>query len=121
MAVSLTDEDNITPPQLIQHEGPQAPGMPGPPTGYDPDLERLEIELLLEAIFRQYGFDFRSYAYASIRRRLWRRIAAEGLATISGLQDRLLHEPAMMEQLLLDLSINVTAIDRKSTRLNSSH
>ena len=32
-------------------------------------LERLEIELLLEAIFRHYGHDFRSYAFSSLRRR----------------------------------------------------
>jgi len=82
------------------------------PLSYDPELERIEIELLLEAIYRHYGFDFRSYAYASIRRRLWRRIEAEGLKTVSGLQDRLLHEPAMMERVLLDLSINVTAMFR---------
>ena len=84
----------------------------GPPLSYDAELERIEIELLLEGIFRQYGFDFRSYAYASIRRRLWRRIEAEGLTTVSALQDRVLHEPSMMEQLLLDLSINVTAMFR---------
>ena len=51
----------------------------GPPVAYDAELERLEIELLLEGVFRHYGFDFRSYAYASIRRRLWKRIEAEGL------------------------------------------
>ena len=85
------------------------------PLSYDPDVERLEIELLLEGIYRHYGFDFRSYAYASIRRRLWRRIEAEGLKTISALQDRLLHEPAMMEKVLLDLSINVTAMFRDPT------
>ena len=83
-----------------------------PPVSYNPELERLEIELLLEGIYRQYGFDFRSYAYASIRRRLWRRIEAEGLKTVSALQERVLHEPAMMEMLLLDLSINVTAMFR---------
>ena len=44
---------------------------------FKPDLERIEIELLLEGIFRQYGFDFRAYAYASIRRRLWKRIEEE--------------------------------------------
>jgi chemotaxis protein methyltransferase CheR len=82
------------------------------PAQYDPDLEQLEVELLLEGVFRQYGFDFRSYAYASIRRRLWKRIEAEGLTTISGLQERVLHDPAMMERLLLDLSINVTAMFR---------
>jgi chemotaxis protein methyltransferase CheR len=80
--------------------------------GYDPDLERVEIELLLEGIFRHYGFDFRSYAYASIRRRLWKRIEAEGLSTVSELQAQVLHQPPMMEKLLLDLSINVTAMFR---------
>ena len=98
--------DAIHPPAISVSTDPSAP------LSYDPVLERIEIELLLEAIFRHYGFDFRSYAYASIRRRLWRRIEAEGLTTISGLQDRILHEPALMERLLLDLSINVTAMFR---------
>ena len=79
---------------------------------YDPELERIEVELLLEGVYRHYGFDFRSYAYASIRRRLWKRIEAEGLETVSALQARVLHEPPLMERLLLDLSINVTAMFR---------
>ena len=79
---------------------------------FKPDLERIEIELLLEGVFRHYGFDFRSYAYASIRRRLWKRIEEEGLSSVSALQERVLHEPPMMEKLLLDLSINVTAMYR---------
>jgi chemotaxis protein methyltransferase CheR len=83
----------------------------GRPPSQD-DLEEIELSLLLEGIFRQYGFDFREYAPASLRRRVWRRIHAEGLSTISGLQDRLLHDPACMERLLLDLSINVTAMFR---------
>src|SRR5688500_15528345 len=95
----------------------RAPGtsLPDTPASYDPALERVEIELLLEGIYRHYGFDFRSYAYASIRRRLWKRIEAEGLSTISGLQARVLHEQDMMEKLLLDLSINVTAMFRDPT------
>jgi chemotaxis protein methyltransferase CheR len=76
------------------------------------DLEEIEIALLLEAIFRRYGFDFREYAPASLRRRLWRRANAEGLPTLSALQDRVLHDPSCMERLLLDLSINVTAMFR---------
>lgn len=79
------------------------------------DLERLEIELLLEGVFRHYGFDFRSYAYSSMRRRLWKRLEAEGLQTISALQDLVLHDAAAMERLLLDLSINVTAMFRDPT------
>jgi chemotaxis protein methyltransferase CheR len=82
----------------------------GPPR--QDDLEDIELSLLVEGIFRQYGFDFREYAPASLRRRVWRRAHAEGLSTISALQDRLLHDPASMERLLLDLSINVTAMFR---------
>jgi chemotaxis protein methyltransferase CheR len=87
-------------------------GLPSAPRSYDPARERLEIELLLEGVYRQYGFDFRSYAYASIRRRLWKRITAEGLRTVSALQDRVLHDASAMERLLLDLSVNVTAMFR---------
>jgi len=84
----------------------------GPPVSYNAELERIEIELLLEGVFRHYGFDFRSYAYASIRRRLWKRIEAEGLSSISELQALVLHDTAAMERLLLDLSISVTSMFR---------
>jgi chemotaxis protein methyltransferase CheR len=78
----------------------------------DTELEQLEIELLLEAVYRRYGFDFRQYAQASLKRRLWRRLIAEGLENITQLQARLLHDPPCMERLLLDLSINVTSMFR---------
>src|SRR5919106_5080185 len=79
------------------------------------DLDEIELELLLEGIYRRYGFDFREYAPASLRRRVWRRAHAEGVDTISGLQNKLLHDPACMERLLLDLSINTTAMFRDPT------
>jgi chemotaxis protein methyltransferase CheR len=79
------------------------------------ELEELEIELLLEAVHRRYGFDFRGYAPASLKRRLWRRIRAEKLGTVSALQERILHDPLVMERLLLDLSVNVTAMFRDPT------
>jgi chemotaxis protein methyltransferase CheR len=83
------------------------------------EVEELELELLLEAIYRRYGFDFREYAPASLKRRVWRRIGLEGLATVSGLQERLLHDPQVMERLLLDLSVNVTAMFRDPTFYSS--
>ena len=86
--------------------------LPDTPPAYDRALERIEIELLLEAVYRHYGFDFRSYAYSSLKRRVWKRIQAEGLHTVTQLQDRVLHDPTLMERLLLDLSINVTAMFR---------
>jgi chemotaxis protein methyltransferase CheR len=78
----------------------------------DRELEQLELELLLEAIHRRYGYDFRGYAMASLRRRLWRRADLEGLRSLSALQDRVLHDPPCMQRLLADLSINVTAMFR---------
>lgn len=78
-------------------------------------LEKIEVQLLTEAIFRHYGFDFRDYSYPSLRRRVWKRIYAEGLSTVSGLIEKVLHDPATMEHLLLDLSVNVTAMFRDPT------
>jgi len=92
--------------QLSSSAGPEAFAPP------ERDLEQLEIELLLEAVYRRYGVDFRQYAQASLKRRLYRRLHAEGLDTLSQLQDRLLHDPPCMERLLLDLSINVTSMFR---------
>jgi chemotaxis protein methyltransferase CheR len=91
---------------------------PSEPEAYAPperELEQLEIELLLEAVYRRYGLDFRQYAQASLKRRLYRRLHAEGLETLSQLQDRLLHDPPCMERLLVDLSINVTSMFRDPT------
>ena len=76
------------------------------------ELETIELQLLLEGVYRRYGFDFREYAPASLKRRVWRRVHQERLESISGLLERLLHDPACMERLLLDLSINVTAMFR---------
>jgi len=75
-------------------------------------LEELEIDLLLEAIYRHHGFDFRGYARSSLRRRVRGAVAAEGLKTVSGLLEKMLHEPACLERLLLGLSVNVSAMFR---------
>jgi chemotaxis protein methyltransferase CheR len=74
--------------------------------------EALEIRLLLEGVFQRYGYDFRDYAVASLRRRLWSVVICEGLSTISQLQARVLHDPEAMERLLLALSVHVTSMFR---------
>jgi chemotaxis protein methyltransferase CheR len=75
-------------------------------------LEKLEISLLLEGICRHYGYDFRGYAFSSIRRRVWHRIKAERLHTVTALTDKVLHSPAAMEHLFQDFSIHVTEMFR---------
>ena len=79
------------------------------------DLEKIELDCLLEAVYQRYGFDFREYAPASLRRRVNRRVKLQGLPSISALQDQLLRDPEVMQRLLLDLSINVTAMFRDPT------
>jgi chemotaxis protein methyltransferase CheR len=79
------------------------------------ETEMLELQLLLEGIYRRYGFDFREYAPASLKRRVWRRVQAERAGTIAGLLALVLHDADVMERLLLDLSINVTSMFRDPT------
>ncbi len=76
------------------------------------DIENIEIKLLLEGVYLHYGFDFRHYAPASIKRRIWHCVREEKLNSISALQERLLYNSACMERFLLILSINVTALFR---------
>lgn len=80
-----------------------------------PDLERIEIDALLEAVHRFWGYDFRNYAPASLKRRILRFIENEKLATISGLQEKALHDRECLERFLLEISVNVTAMFREPT------
>ena len=76
------------------------------------ELERLEINLLVEGVYQHYGFDFRDYAYASLRRRVCNVVRAEKLSSVTGLLERVLHEPACMERFLAQLTVNVTSMFR---------
>src|SRR2546426_9955648 len=78
---------------------------------FDP-LEDIEIDLLLEGIFRQYGFDFRNYARSSLKRRIRNFLRDENIGSISLLQDRLLHDQAWMDRFVYSLSVNVSAMFR---------
>lgn len=75
-------------------------------------VEETEVALLLEGMYRVYGADFRDYATASIKRRIREQVRAERLATISALQERVLHDRAALERLLLALSVHVTSMFR---------
>lgn len=82
-----------------------------PPTEIEA-IEAIELPLLLEAIRRRYGYDFRDYAPASLKRRIRRAQQQEGLVTISALQDRLIHEPDCMTRFLDAVSVSVTSMFR---------
>ena len=75
----------------------------------------IEIQLLLEAIFLKYGYDFQDYAKAHVKRRILHRLAQSGLDSISAMQHRVINDQSFFEKLLLDLSINVTEMFRDPT------
>jgi chemotaxis protein methyltransferase CheR len=75
-------------------------------------IEDIEIRLLLEALYSRYHYDFRNYAMASVKRRL--RQAREQLrfASISALQESLLHDAAMLPRILGYLTVQVSEMFR---------
>lgn len=74
--------------------------------------EQIEIKLLLEAIYLKYGYDFRHYAGAHTKRRLEYRRSISQFDTFLDMARRLLYDEEFFNQLLLDLSINVTEMFR---------
>jgi len=72
----------------------------------------LTIQDLLAAIYHTYGYDFRGYSEAHIKRRIMNRMAMSGIKNISALQTKVLNEKPFASILLQDLSINVTEMFR---------
>jgi len=72
----------------------------------------LEIDLLLEAIYRLSGYDFRQYNRSSNSRRIFNRMRINSIPTISRVQEKAVHDKEFLEQLLNDFSINVTEMFR---------
>lgn len=78
-----------------------------------PEADRdLEIALLLEAIYRKYSHDFRSYALPSVRRRVERALSAFECASVAELQQRVLDDADVFTALLDLLTIRVTEMFR---------
>ena len=76
------------------------------------EVENIEADFLIEAIHRRYGYDFREYSKAHIKRRLRHRLIRSGLGSMAEMMHRLLVDQDFFEILLLDLSINVTEMFR---------
>lgn len=75
-------------------------------------VEDIEIRLLLEAIYQLYGYDFRSYSPASMRRRIMHRLTMSGFSTVLEMTDRVLRDRQFFVTLLNDLTVNVTEMFR---------
>lgn len=75
-------------------------------------IEEIEIQLLLEALYLRYHYDFRHYARASIRRRLRQARDQLGFANFSAMQEQLLHSEEMVGRLLDYMTVQVSEMFR---------
>jgi len=72
----------------------------------------IELQLLLDAIYLKYHFDFRGYAHASLKRRLRTALQRFGCETLSQLQDRMLRDAGVFQDLLDLLTVPVSEMFR---------
>ncbi len=79
-------------------------------TEHAQSVENLEIDLLLEGIARRFGHDFRGYQRAPLRTRLHALMRDAGVATVSALQERVLHDAATGDALLRALAARPAAL-----------
>ncbi len=76
------------------------------------DIENIEITLLLDAIFKRYGYDFRHYSRASLERRIRQFQGKSGCTTISEMIPTLLHDESFFQGFVREFSIPVTDMFR---------
>jgi chemotaxis protein methyltransferase CheR len=72
----------------------------------------IELQLMLEGIFQRYQHDFRNYSVASMRRRIRQTMERFKCQTVSQLQDRALHDPAVFAQMLPFFTVQVSEMFR---------
>jgi chemotaxis protein methyltransferase CheR len=72
----------------------------------------VDIHLLIEGLYHRYGYDFRNYAKASLKRRIQSFLKSEGLSSVPELQVQMLRDRACADRLLLGLTVNTTAMFR---------
>lgn len=76
------------------------------------NVESIEMRLLVEAVYQRFGHDFRDYSQASLKRRLLHARDQMGARTLSALQERVLHEPGALDELLQHVTVPVSEMFR---------
>ena len=72
----------------------------------------IELQLLIDAIYLRYHYDFRGYSPASLKRRITTAMTRFGCGTLSQLQDKVLHDPTTFPALLDYLTVQVSEMFR---------
>jgi len=74
-----------------------------------------QLAQLLDAVFRSYHYDFRSYAPASLKRRVLAALPHFQCSSIASLAHRLAGDPKIFNQLLRHLTVQVSDLFRDPT------
>lgn len=72
----------------------------------------VEIKLLMEGLYQVYGYDFRDYGEASLKRRLTHWLSDSSFKTLSQAQSELLRNKEQFESLLNGITVNVSEMFR---------
>jgi chemotaxis protein methyltransferase CheR len=80
-----------------------------------PELENIEVDLFVQALQRRHGYDFSEYAPASLKRRVQLLTEQLECKTISGLIERVMHEPPLLPRLLEGLTVPASDMFRDPT------
>lgn len=79
----------------------------------------IEVELLLDAIYKKYHYDFRGYAMASMRRRIAAALTHFRASSVADLQHAVLHDSRMFPELLRFLTVQVSDLFRDPSYFKS--
>jgi chemotaxis protein methyltransferase CheR len=71
-----------------------------------------EVEQLLTELSRTYGYDFTSYAQASLKRRISRLLVIDRIPSFAELLYKVKHDPNYLSHLVEELTVNVTEMFR---------
>lgn len=76
------------------------------------DDEDIELSLFIQAMEIKYGYDFKEYSRAHMKRRVKARLIKSNISNILELTHKVIYDEKFFKEVLLDFSINVTEMFR---------
>ncbi len=75
-------------------------------------VEDIELSLFIKAVEARFGYDFKNYQKASLKRRVQALVVSQELNVISELLPKILYEEGFLEEIIAKISVGVTELFR---------
>ena len=75
-------------------------------------IKDAEVEILLNDLLEQYGYDFTDYARASLKRRINRLLTLDKFPSFAELRYRIKNDDAYLKRFVEEITVNVTEMFR---------